>query len=101
MRLYPGSYVNAKIRFPGKRTPLVPGEALAWRGDALYVARLDADSRVKLVRVQPGEDDGRHVQILSGLQGGEQVVLNPSAELSDGDRVQPLVPKGGAPAAGR
>jgi len=29
------------------------------------------------------------------------VVLNPSAELSDGDRVQPLVPKGGAPAAGR
>ena len=101
VRLYPGSYVNVKIRFPGKRTPLVPGDALAWRGDALYVARLDADSRVKLVRVQPGEDDGRHVQILSGLQGGEQVVLNPSAELSDGDRVQPLVPKGGAPAAGR
>lgn len=101
VRLYPGSYVNVKIRFPGKRTPLVPGEALAWRGDALYVARLEADSRVKLVRIQPGEDDGRRVQILSGLQGGEQVVLNPSAELSDGDRVQPLAPKGGAPAAGR
>ncbi len=51
--------------------------------------------------IQPGEDDGRRVQVLSGLQGGEQVVLNPSAELSDGDRVQPLVPKGGGPAAGR
>ena len=92
---------NVKIRFPGRRTPLVPGEALAWRGDAVYVAKLDADSRIRLVRIQPGEDDGRRVQILSGLQGGEQVVLNPSAELSDGDRVQPLVPKGGGPAAGR
>jgi RND family efflux transporter MFP subunit len=101
VRLYPGSYVNVKIRFPGRRTPVVPGEALAWRGDALYVAKLDSDSRVRLVRIQPGEDDGRRVQVLSGLQGGEQVVLNPSAELSDGDRVQPLAQKGGGPAAGR
>ena len=101
VRLYPGSYVNVKIRFPGRRTPVVPGEALAWRGDALYVAKLDSDNRVRLVRIQPGEDDGRRVQVLSGLQGGEQVVLNPSAELSEGDRVQPLAPKGGGPAAGR
>jgi len=100
VRLYPGSYVNVKIRFPGRRTPVVPGEALAWRGDALYVATLGAENRVKLVRIQPGEDDGRRVQVLSGLQG-EQVVLNPSAELSDGERVQPLAPKGGGPAAGR
>jgi RND family efflux transporter MFP subunit len=102
VRLYPGSYVNVKLRFPGKRTPLIPGEALAWRGDVVYVARLDADNRVKFVRIQPGQDNGRQVQVLSGLQGGEQVVLNPSAELSDGDRVQPLVPKGSAgPSAGR
>ena len=101
VRLYPGSYVNVKIRFPGRRTPVVPGEALAWRGDALYVAQLEAGDRVKLVRIQPGDDDGRRVQVLSGLQGGERVVLNPSAELSDGDPVQPLAPQGGGPAAGR
>ena len=102
VRLYPGGYVNVKLRFPGKRTPLIPGEALAWRGDVVYVARLETDNRVKFVRIQPGEDNGRLVQVLSGLQGGEQVVLNPSAELSDGDRVQPLVPKGDTgPAAGR
>lgn len=101
VRLYPGSYVNVKIRFPGRRTPVVPGEALAWRGDALHVARLDSDNRVQLVRIQPGDDDGRRVQVLSGLQGGERVVLNPSAELSDGDRVEPLTPPGGGAAAGR
>jgi RND family efflux transporter MFP subunit len=101
VRLYPGSYVNVKIRFPGRRTPLIPGDALAWRGDVVYVARLEADNRVKFVRIQPGEDNGRQVQVLSGLQGGEQVVLNPSAELSDGDKVQPLAPKGGGASAGR
>ena len=52
-------------------------------------------------QVQPGADDGKRVQILAGLQGGERVVLNPSAELSDGDKVQPLAPKGAGPAAGR
>ena len=101
VRLYPGSYVNVKIRFPGRRAPVVPGEALAWRGDGLYVARLDPENRVKLVRIQSGEDDGRRVQVLSGLSGGEKVVLNPSAELSDGDRVQPVTPKGGGSTAGR
>ena len=100
-RLYPGSYVNVRLRFPGRRTPLIPGDALAWRGDVVYVARLDPDNRVKFVRIQPGEDNGRQIQVLSGLQGGEQVVLNPSAELSDGDRVQPLAPRAAAPAAGR
>ena len=101
VRLYTGSYVNVRLKFAGRRTPLVPGEALAWRGGSLFVATLGSDDRVKLVKVQPGDDDGKRVQILAGLQGGERLVLNPSAELSDGDKVQPLTPKGGGPAAGR
>jgi membrane fusion protein (multidrug efflux system) len=102
VRLYTGSYVNVQLHFAGRRTPLVPGEALAWRGGTLFVATLEPDERVKLVKVQPGNDDGKRVQILTGLQGGERVVLNPSAELSDGDRVQPIVPpKGAGPAAAR
>jgi membrane fusion protein, multidrug efflux system len=102
VRLYPGSYVTVRLKFPGRRTPLVPGDALAWRGDALFVATLDGEDKVRLVKVQPGDDDGRRVQILTGLQGGERVVVNPSAELSDGDRVRPEKPKdGGGPAAAR
>src|SRR5262249_20212458 len=38
VRLYPGSYVTVRLKFPGRRTPLVPGDALAWRGDGLFVA---------------------------------------------------------------
>jgi membrane fusion protein, multidrug efflux system len=87
MKLFPGQYVRATLRLRGARLPWVPGETLAWRSDKLFVA-LVQDGRVHLQPVQPGDDDGRVVQILSGLQGGETVILNPSAELSEGEPVQ-------------
>jgi membrane fusion protein (multidrug efflux system) len=86
-RLFPGQFVKTTLRLRGARTPLVPGEALTWRGDKLFVALLQ-DGQVRLQQVQTGDDSGRVVQILSGLQGGETVILNPSPELSNGDHVQ-------------
>jgi membrane fusion protein, multidrug efflux system len=91
MRLFPGQYVRATLRLRSARTPWVPGEALAWRADKLFVA-LVQDGKVHLRPVQVGDDDGRVVQILAGLQGGETVILNPSAELSDGEPVQVAPP---------
>ena len=90
-RLYPGQYVKAALHLRGARTPLVPGEALTWRGDKLFVAVVQ-DNQVRLQQVQVGDDSGRIVQILTGLQGGESVILNPSPELSNGDRVQVAPP---------
>jgi membrane fusion protein, multidrug efflux system len=86
-RLFPGQFVKATLKLRGARTPLVPGEALTWRGDKLFVA-LVQDGQVHLQQVLTGDDSGRIVQILTGLQGGETVILNPSPELSNGDRVQ-------------
>ncbi|MGO9829550.1 MAG: efflux RND transporter periplasmic adaptor subunit [Myxococcaceae bacterium] len=86
-RLYPGQYVKTTLHLRGPRAPLVPGEALTWRGDRLFVAVVQ-NGQVHLQPVQTGDDSGRVVQILSGLQGGESVILNPSPELSEGDRVQ-------------
>jgi membrane fusion protein (multidrug efflux system) len=98
-RLYPGQFVKATLKLRGARTPLVPGEALTWRGDKLFVA-LVQDGQVHLQQVVTGDDSGRIVQILTGLQGGETVILNPSPELSNGDRVQVAQnPDAGSPAA--
>jgi membrane fusion protein (multidrug efflux system) len=99
-RLFPGQFVKATLRLRGARTPLVPGEALTWRGDKLFVA-LVQDGQVRLQQVLTGDDSGRVVQILTGLQGGETVILNPSPELSNGDRVQVAekAPAAGAPPA--
>jgi membrane fusion protein, multidrug efflux system len=86
-RLFPGQFVKVTLKLKGAKTPLVPGEALTWRGDKLFVALLQ-DGHVHLQQVTTGDDSGRTVQVLTGLQGGETVILNPSPELSDGDRVQ-------------
>lgn len=96
-RLFPGQFVKATLRLRGARTPLVPGEALTWRGDKLFVA-LVQDGQVRLQQVLTGDDSGRVVQILTGLQGGETVILNPSPELSNGDRVQVAEPPASKPA---
>jgi membrane fusion protein, multidrug efflux system len=100
-RLFPGQFVKVTLKLKGARTPLVPGEALTWRGDKLFVALLQ-DGQVRLQQVTTGDDSGRVVQVLTGLQGGETVILNPSPELSNGDHVQvaePPAPKQSAPAA--
>jgi membrane fusion protein, multidrug efflux system len=85
--LFPGQFVKVTMKLRGAKTPLVPGEALTWRGDKLFVA-LVQNSKVELRQVLTGDDSGRVVQILTGLQGGETVILNPSPELSNGDTVQ-------------
>jgi membrane fusion protein, multidrug efflux system len=87
VRLFPGQFVRATLRLRGARLPQVPSDSLAWRGDKLFVAVLE-EGRARLRPIQAGDDDGTRVTILSGLQGGETVVLNPSAELQDGDAVQ-------------
>ena len=98
-RLFPGQFVKATLLLRGARSPLVPGEALLWRGDKLFVAIVD-DGLVHLQQVQTGDDSGRTVQILTGLQGGETVILNPSPELANGDRVQVAKTPPAPPAAG-
>jgi membrane fusion protein (multidrug efflux system) len=98
--LFPGQFVKVTLKLRGARTPLVPGEALTWRGDKLFVA-LVQEGKVQLQQVLTGDDSGRIVQILTGLQGGETVILNPSPELSNGDSVQVAAqkPDAGAPPA--
>ena len=63
------------------------------------------DSRVRFVPVRLGLDDGRTVQIVSGLRPGEQVALNLPSELAEGALVQALPQRSSsdrelAPAAG-
>ncbi len=81
----PGMY--AEIRVPDLSTanraaPVVPTEALVWRGSFPSVFVLEGDNvSLRLVRLGVHLDDGR-MSVLSGLKGGEQVILNPPAGLS-------------------
>jgi hypothetical protein len=46
------------------------------------------DGKAELLRVTPGHDYGDSMEILSGLQPTDDVILSPSDSLTDGTQVQ-------------
>ncbi len=74
----PGSYAEIMIPDNGNNTagsPAVPAEALVWRGSLPAVMVLkDGKPTLRVVRLGSPLNDGR-ISVLSGLNGGEQVIL--------------------------
>jgi len=78
-------------RISGALDPRIPlAEAFLIKGDKPFAAVVAPDGRLAIRPVLLGEDTGSRVRILQGLKAGEKVVMNPSATLKDGDRVQPV-----------
>nr|WP_320132178.1 efflux RND transporter periplasmic adaptor subunit [uncultured Holophaga sp.] len=87
----PGGAVMASLRLPGRPGTLrIPSECLTIRGSQTQVAVVGPEHRIAYRTVTPGEDNGLTVQILQGLQAGEQVVLSPTVTLAEGASVQPM-----------
>lgn len=88
--LYPGAFVNASIALHGIPRPLVPTDALLGKNGQLFVPTVEG-SKVHFKPVRLGVDDGKDVEVLEGLHGGEWVALNLGTEVPDGAsvRVQP------------
>jgi RND family efflux transporter MFP subunit len=91
-RLYPGAFVQVALSMAASPTPLVPAEALISQSDGLFVATV-RDKKVHMVKVQTGIDDGKKVQVLTGLKGDEWVALNLSSSVADGAAIQPVEPQ--------
>jgi multidrug efflux pump subunit AcrA (membrane-fusion protein) len=72
---------------------LVPQEAVSTREGRTQVFEV-VDNRVKARPVRVGKSDRDKVVILEGLEGGEQLVIDPPPALRDGDVVR--VKNGGA-----
>ena len=83
----PGMYVEVTIpdlSVPVQGQAAVPTAALVWRGSLPSVFVLvNGEPSLRLVRVgyPVGED---HISVVSGLSGGETVILNPPATLVSG-----------------
>ena len=74
--LYPGMFVKVVFAIGEAERLLVPSEAVLHRSEvtALYVVSPDG---VRLRQVRIGQQFGDHVEVLSGLQEGEAVALDP------------------------
>jgi RND family efflux transporter MFP subunit len=85
--------MGVKVRFfeeAGSEGPLprasVPVEAVAGSGDEQYVWTVE-DGRARRTAVRAGEESEGQRGILSGIDPGDVVVLDPPAGLEDGSRV--------------
>ena len=86
--LKPGAYAEVTFRISSAEPPLViPSNALIFRSAGPQVAVVDSSHTARLRDVTIGRDFGTSLEILSGLQPGDLVILNPPDSLSDGDKV--------------
>ena len=72
---------------------VVPVSALIFRSAGLQVGVVGPDNKAKLVNISLGRDFGNEVEVVTGLNGDEQVIVNPPDSLVDGEQVQIVHPQ--------
>jgi RND family efflux transporter MFP subunit len=88
--LQPGMYVQVTFVSARAAPPvLIPGAALVTRNDGSEVALLDEHKTVRYRKVQLGRDYGAEVEVMTGLEGGETVIVHPGDALPEGREVEP------------
>ncbi len=86
--LMPGSLAQVHFKTPPVGpTFIVPTSALVFRREGLQVSTVVDGNVAHLMPVVIGEDDGASVQIVSGLNAGDQVIQDPPDSLIDGEKV--------------
>ena len=92
--LLPGAYTEVHLKLPSDiPTFILPVSALIFRAQGLQVATVDSNNKTKLVAITLGRDFGSQVEVLSGLNGDDKVIVNPSDSVIDGEQVNPQPPK--------
>jgi len=66
---------------------LVPGNALLFRSEGPRLAVVDANGHVRLHKIVIAQDLGQSLEIESGIEATDKVIINPSDSVADGDHV--------------
>ena len=88
-RLRPGTYADVRIPVWGAAGAFeLPASTLILGSDGARVAVVDGRGRVSLRTVQVGRDQGKTIEILSGVSAGDRIVLTPPDSLVQGEQVR-------------
>ena len=88
-KIMPGGYAEVHFEMPSMTHAVrLPVNTLLFRAEGLQVATLNKEHHVVLKSVTISRDFGREVQINSGIQPGEQIILNPPDSIVDGETVK-------------
>jgi RND family efflux transporter MFP subunit len=105
-QLLPGGYaqVHLQVKVSQQRL-LVPVNSLLFRAEGLRAVVIDSNHRVHLQGLNIGRDYGSSLEVLSGLNLNDWIVLNPPDSIEEGEEVHvkevanpltpPTVPPGG------
>jgi RND family efflux transporter MFP subunit len=87
-QLLPGAYVFVHLKLPDEtRSVTIPSNTLIFRKEGLQVG-LVRNGKAELVRVKISRDNGNSVEIVSGLQPTDAVIVDPSDSLVAGTPVR-------------
>ena len=94
--LLPGSYASVRFDLDHRASAhalSIPASALLFDAQGLRVATVDADGKVRFKPVTLLRDDGKTVQIGSGLNAQDRVIDSPPDGLDNGDPVRIATPQ--------
>ncbi len=95
-KLLPGSF--GQVHFAtGTTVPriTIPVNAMLFRAEGPQVAVVDKDSKVQLRPIAIGRDFGATLEILGGLEPSDNIIINPSDSLENGQKVNVAKPSQG------
>lgn len=96
--LFANQFVNARLLVDTlKNAVLAPNVAIQNGAPGSYVFLVNPDNTVSVRPVKIGQTDGAHTEILSGLEPGDNVVVDGADRLRDGAKI--VVPKSAGPDA--
>src|SRR3984957_14851025 len=85
--LSPGLYCKVELKIPRKSLSLiVPSEAIIFNRDGLSVAVVE-DGMVHIRKISLVRDLGTSVEVNAGVKNGDQVILSPQVDMTEGRKV--------------
>jgi RND family efflux transporter MFP subunit len=86
-KLLPGAYAFVHFKIPVQsREFSIPSDALLFRAQGLQVG-IVRNGHVHLQSITIGKDNGKSVEVATGLSPGDKVILDPSDSLAEGQPV--------------
>jgi len=86
--LSPGTYCTVELKIP-RKTPslIVPSDAIVFNSSGLSVAVVE-NGVARFHKITVARDFGTTVEVTAGVKDGDEVILNPAVNLTDGQKVQ-------------
>lgn len=88
-KVLPGMYGEVKFTLHRAKPPLlIPSDAILSGKAGMQVALIRKNQTVHYQNVDLGRDNGAKIEVLTGLQLGDRIVMNPTDEVREGVKVK-------------